>query len=54
DEGLAEVRDGLDKGANVIISRLDSLKPGSSVKLPANLPAAPTAPQQAAMLAQKG
>ena len=54
DEGLAEVRDGLDKGANVIISRLDALKPGSTVKLPANIPAAPAAPQQAAMLAQKG
>ena len=47
DEGYAEVREGLDKGANVIISRLDGLKPGSAVKLPA--PAA-----KAAMLAQKG
>jgi len=53
DEGYAEVREGLDKGANVIISRLDSLKPGSAVKLPANMPA-PTTPQKASMLAQRG
>ena len=57
DEGLAEVRDGLDKGANVIISRLDGLKPGSAVKLPAALsatPATPATPPKSAMLAQKG
>jgi membrane fusion protein (multidrug efflux system) len=35
DEGYAEVVDGLQAGANVIVSRLDSLKPGAAVKLPA-------------------
>ncbi|MRW92653.1 efflux RND transporter periplasmic adaptor subunit [Duganella sp. FT80W] len=34
DEGYAEVVDGLSAGANVIVSRLDSLKPGAAVKLP--------------------
>ncbi len=53
DEGYAEVVDGLAPGANVIISRLDSVKPGSQVKLPANL-ATPAQPNKAAMLAQKG
>src|SRR5471032_1518025 len=51
DEGYAEVTAGLDKGANVIISRLDRLKPGNQVKLP---PAAtPTPAPKSAMLAQK-
>jgi len=34
DEGYAEVVEGLQQGANVIVSRLDSLKPGAAVKLP--------------------
>jgi RND family efflux transporter MFP subunit len=35
DEGYAEVTDGLDKGANVIVSKLNAVKPGAQVKLPA-------------------
>jgi membrane fusion protein, multidrug efflux system len=35
DEGVAEVLDGLAPGATVIAARLDSVKPGSKVKLPA-------------------
>ncbi|HEX5342034.1 MAG TPA: efflux RND transporter periplasmic adaptor subunit [Duganella sp.] len=38
EEGYAEVQEGLQQGAHVIISRLDSLKPGASVKLPAAPP----------------
>ncbi|MBV7537447.1 efflux RND transporter periplasmic adaptor subunit [Duganella sp. sic0402] len=34
DEGYAEVSEGLTQGAHVIVSRLDSLKPGAAVKLP--------------------
>ncbi|MYM85018.1 efflux RND transporter periplasmic adaptor subunit [Duganella sp. FT50W] len=34
EEGYAEVHDGLTQGAHVIVSRLDSLKPGAAVKLP--------------------
>ena len=47
DDGYAEVTGGLDAGASVIVSRLDSVKPGSLVKL-----AVPAA--KSAMLAQKG
>ncbi|MFA9216007.1 MAG: efflux RND transporter periplasmic adaptor subunit [Sphingomonadaceae bacterium] len=56
DEGYAEITGGLDQGANVIISRLDAVKPGSQVKLPATLatPAPGQGPKAAAMLAQKG
>jgi len=56
DEGYAEVVDGLAPGANVIVSKLDGVKPGSQVKLPANVatPAQPTNSAKAAMLAQKG
>jgi multidrug efflux pump subunit AcrA (membrane-fusion protein) len=53
DEGYAEVTAGLDKGASVIISRLDDVKPGSQVKLSTPPASAP----KAAMLAtpaQKG
>ncbi len=35
DEGYAEVLDGLAPGASVIVSKLDGVKPGSQVKLPA-------------------
>ncbi|MGV7209570.1 efflux RND transporter periplasmic adaptor subunit [Oxalobacteraceae bacterium A2-2] len=41
DEGLAEVNAGLQAGDQVIIARLDSVKPGSRVKLPAASAAAP-------------
>ena len=55
DEGYAEVTSGLDKGANVLISRPDNLKPGSQVKLPAGLAMPqPSQPPKSAMLAQKG
>ncbi|KQV53847.1 MULTISPECIES: efflux RND transporter periplasmic adaptor subunit [unclassified Duganella] len=42
DVGLAEVTAGLDKGANVIISKLEGVKPGAKVKLatPVSTPAA--------------
>ncbi|MYM93772.1 efflux RND transporter periplasmic adaptor subunit [Duganella vulcania] len=53
DEGYAEVVDGLEQGANVIVSKLDSVKAGSQVKLPASL-ATPAQPAKSAMLAQKG
>ncbi|MES2076373.1 MAG: efflux RND transporter periplasmic adaptor subunit [Pseudomonadota bacterium] len=52
DEGYAEVLDGLAPGASVIVSKLDGVKPGSQVKLPAAL-AAPAAKDKAAMLARK-
>ncbi|GGC06089.1 efflux RND transporter periplasmic adaptor subunit [Pseudoduganella buxea] len=35
DEGMAAVTAGLDQGEHVIVSRLDGVKPGASVKLPA-------------------
>ncbi|MYM23293.1 efflux RND transporter periplasmic adaptor subunit [Duganella sp. FT135W] len=38
DEGYAEVLEGLQQGAHVIVSRLDSLKPGTAVKLPSAPP----------------
>ena len=51
DEGYAEVTEGLDKGVNVIVSKLDSVKPGAQVKLPAAA-ATPATPPKSAMLAQ--
>jgi len=40
DQGMAEVTAGLDAGANVIISKLEGVKPGAKVKLaPAAAPA---------------
>jgi RND family efflux transporter MFP subunit len=39
DQGYAEVTEGLDQGAQVIVARLESVKPGAKVKLP---PAATT------------
>jgi len=50
DEGYVEVTDGLDKGANVIVSKLNAVKPGAHVRLPAT--ATPSAPAKAAMLAK--
>lgn len=50
DEGYAEITDGLDKGANVIVSKLNAVKPGAQVKLPATV--TPSAPTKAAMLAK--
>lgn len=41
DEGYAEVVGGLDKGANVIVSKLNAVKPGAQVKLPASAIATP-------------
>jgi RND family efflux transporter MFP subunit len=38
DEGYAEVLEGLQQGSHVIVSRLDSLKPGAAVKLPSAPP----------------
>jgi membrane fusion protein (multidrug efflux system) len=40
DEGLAEVTSGLAAGATVIAARLDGVKPGTRVRLPASAPAA--------------
>jgi len=48
DEGVAEITEGLDQGAQVLIARLDGVKPGTKVKLSTPVPAKP------AMLAQKG
>jgi ribosomal protein L2 len=44
EEGYAEVQEGLQQGAHVIISRLDSLKPGAAVKLPAAPPVGASQP----------
>ncbi|ELX10678.1 RND efflux pump membrane fusion protein [Janthinobacterium sp. HH01] len=52
DEGYAEVVEGLQPGASVIVSKLESVKPGSQVKLPVNV-ATPAQPPKSAMLAQK-
>lgn len=35
DEGYAEVLSGLEKGSNVIVAKLEGIKPGTKVKLPA-------------------
>ncbi|MRX10029.1 efflux RND transporter periplasmic adaptor subunit [Pseudoduganella sp. FT25W] len=52
DEGYAEVTEGLEQGANVIVSRLDSLKPGALVKLPAGASAAEAPPSAQAKAAE--
>ncbi len=52
DAGLAEVTGGLDKGANVIISKLEGVKPGAKVKLAA--PATAPAAKPAMLAAAKG
>lgn len=52
DVGLAEVTEGLDKGANVIISKLEGVKPGAKVKLAA--PASAPAAKPAMLAAAKG
>jgi membrane fusion protein (multidrug efflux system) len=50
DEGYVEVLSGLDQGANVIVAKLEGIKPGTKVKL-----AAPAAPATAvAATAKKG
>jgi len=54
DEGYAEVVDGLSAGANVIVSRLDTLKPGAAVKLPAAMQDAPAAAQAKSAEPAKG
>lgn len=50
DEGLVEVRDGLQAGASVIVAKLEAVKPGTPVKLPA---AAPDSSRQASAEAGK-
>ncbi|HEY0588365.1 MAG TPA: efflux RND transporter periplasmic adaptor subunit [Pseudoduganella sp.] len=50
--GLAEVTAGLDKGANVIISKLEGVKPGAKVKLAA--PASAAAAKPAMLAAANG
>ncbi|MYM38755.1 efflux RND transporter periplasmic adaptor subunit [Duganella qianjiadongensis] len=52
DEGLVEVRAGLQAGANVIVARLDAVKPGTQVKLPAA--AQDSSRQASAAAGQKG
>ena len=53
DEGYVEVTDGLDKGAHVIVSKLNAVKPGAQVKLPATAtPAEGKTLAKAAMLAK--
>ncbi|CDG81517.1 efflux RND transporter periplasmic adaptor subunit [Janthinobacterium agaricidamnosum] len=47
DEGYAEVTEGLEQGASVIVARLDGVKPGHRVKLPA--PPASTAETRPAL-----
>jgi RND family efflux transporter MFP subunit len=54
EEGYAEVVDGLAQGANVIVSRLDSLKPGTAVRLPAGMGAAPAEAQAKSAEPTKG
>ena len=51
DEGYVEVTDGLDKGVNVIVAKLDAVKPGAQVKLPSS--ASPTSPAAASASAAK-
>ncbi|MES2298986.1 MAG: efflux RND transporter periplasmic adaptor subunit [Pseudomonadota bacterium] len=53
DEGYAEVRTGLVKGNQVIVAKLDGVKPGTKVKL-ADAKAAAAAPAAAAVAAKKG
>lgn len=57
DQGYAEVTEGLSPGAQVIVAKLEGVKPGVKVKAPAINPA-PQQPsseaQQAATLAQRG
>ena len=48
DEGMAEVTDGLAQGANVIVARLDGVKPGNKVKVADAAAPAPPAPAPAA------
>jgi membrane fusion protein, multidrug efflux system len=55
DEGMVEITSGLDAGSQVLVVKLDALKPGSDVKLPGGAPAkqsAASAPSASA--AQKG
>jgi RND family efflux transporter MFP subunit len=52
DVGLAEVTAGLDTGANVVISKLEGVKPGARVKLAA--PAGPATAKPAMLAAAKG
>lgn len=49
DEGLVEIRSGLDAGSRVLVVKLDAVKPGSEVRLPA-----PAQAGAAAAAAKKG
>lgn len=48
DEGMAQVTAGLDKGASVIVAKLEGVKPGNKVRVGAAPVAAPTAAAPAA------
>ncbi|MBB3120447.1 efflux RND transporter periplasmic adaptor subunit [Pseudoduganella violacea] len=52
DEGYAEVTGGLEQGSQVIVAKLENVKPGDKVKLPA-APAGGATPNKAAMLAKQ-
>jgi multidrug efflux pump subunit AcrA (membrane-fusion protein) len=57
DQGYAEVTEGLAPGAQVIVAKLEGVKPGVKVKAPAvsPVPAQPSSEaQQTAALAQRG
>jgi membrane fusion protein, multidrug efflux system len=55
DEGMVEIKSGLDAGSQVLVVKLASVKPGSEVKLPgaAGSTSAPAAQAGAAMSAGK-
>ncbi|UMR31078.1 efflux RND transporter periplasmic adaptor subunit [Massilia sp. MB5] len=53
DEGYAEVTGGLDQGSQVIVAKLENVKPGDKVKLPAAPAGGATTPNKAAMLAKQ-
>ena len=54
DEGVAEVAEGLDAGALVLIAKLEGVKPGTKVKLPPGQPPVAAPAAKPAMLAAKG
>ncbi|NVD98875.1 efflux RND transporter periplasmic adaptor subunit [Massilia sp. BJB1822] len=53
DEGYAEVTGGLDQGNQVIVAKLENVKPGDKVKLPAAPAGGGATPNKAAMLAKQ-
>jgi RND family efflux transporter MFP subunit len=55
DEGVVEVAEGLDAGALVLVAKLEGVKPGAKVKLPAGMaPGAQPAAKPAMLAAAKG